>query len=77
MYRTVEHWWNQSWGTMNRRDLWLLRDEEIPPGDDGAWAMKVRLGKDEGTFPYRTEARVREDITILLSDHGPWKRIEP
>lgn len=76
MERLVKHLWNRSWGTMNRRDLWLF---EV---DDG-WLVRMREGHlpiAEGAFAAETEARemfdsIRDDSGITWKDitgvHAP------
>jgi hypothetical protein len=67
-YRTVEHWWNESWGTMTRRDLWLRTN-------GWAWQVGWRHGHSEGTLRYPGERDAREQIAALLGEGGPWKQV--
>lgn len=71
----VAHWFNGSWG-WGRRVIKLFRNTDVPLGQDGAWTLYVAMRQDlEDEFPYRTEARVRADIEILLTDCGPWSLV--
>jgi hypothetical protein len=47
----------------------------VPLDTDGAWTLYVAVWRHDGEFPYRTEARVREDIQELLGGQGPWSLI--
>lgn len=64
----VEHHWNQNWGRLFRRDLWLQED-------DGEWSLRVRIGEGEGTFRYRSEADARRQLELLLAEKGPWTQL--
>lgn len=80
MTRTlVGQWWNQSWGRMNRRDIWLYRNDDVPLDAPGAWTLRVHDGWTfDRTYNYAHEDRVREDIQKLLdsNDIGEMVRID-
>lgn len=78
MERLEQHLWNRSWGTMNRRDLWLFET------DDG-WLVRMREGQQrsvENVFPDEDQARgmfesIRDDSGSVWKDitgvHAPRK----
>lgn len=67
-HHVVERWWNGSWGTMSRRDVWLRTNGET-------WQVGVRDGHTEGTLRYPDETRARQQLDLLLSEAGPWRQI--
>jgi len=75
IWHAVEHWWNGSWGTMTRRDVWL------EAGDHQVFRVRWRGGdwrERDGVF-HTTEARVAVNVLSELlgdvpTDNG-WKRL--
>lgn len=66
--RVVRHWWNGSWGRLNRRDILLKTDGE-------RWELETRLGGVEGKikhFPVPDEAKALEVAQRWMSD-GPFR----
>jgi len=72
--RTVEHWWDGSWSTLWRRDVWLLTDGT-------SWRVQWREGTDEAdlqTRDYRDEAGARAAVRGLLDTHeAQWRNLTP
>jgi hypothetical protein len=68
----VYHWWNGSWGSMTRRDVWL---ETLDHGrflirwHGGAW--RDRDGRYTTSSPAAAEAAIR---ALLVADQS-WKEI--
>lgn len=59
---TVEHWWNQKWGRLARRDVWLRRDGE-------EWVVQARQGDGDSRVwsrAYEVEADARAMLAGLL-----------
>lgn len=78
MRRLVEHWWNRSWGRMNRRDIWLYRNDDVPEGAAGAWTLRAHNGWHwEHDWTYADESEARGWLQRLLdtNDLGEFKRI--
>lgn len=75
----VEHWWNQLWGRLNRRDLWLHRDGEIPEGTTGAWTLRVSDIDGDQTYRYATESEARGVLQRMLdtNDLGEMSQVGP
>jgi len=76
MIEVLEHWWNGSWGTMTRRDVWLEADDAGP-------LLRVRWrGGDwrdrDGIFD-TTEPRVAVVVLVELLGERPadngWQRL--
>lgn len=74
--RLVGRWWNGSWGTWTRRDIWLF--------EDGArWRVRARDGGENGrdlTWPlfakeYEARALVERLISTAPGPAGQWKDI--
>lgn len=73
-----EHWWNGVWGRMNRRDVWLYRNTEVPEGERAAWMLRVHKGWSwELDWVYSREERARADLQELVdtNDIGDMRRI--
>lgn len=66
----VEHWWNGSWAGLFRRDV------RLQVTDTGTWQLWVRYGHDDKAFDYKDEADARTEMALLLSEEGPWKRVD-
>ena len=68
MMRTVEHWWNGSWGSMTRRDVRLQVD-------DGQWRVLVSTpkGAEVAIVYHSREDLARNELELLLSERGPWR----
>lgn len=66
------HWWNRSWGTMTRRDVWL---ERLPDGrflirwHGGAWTDR------DGRYTARRPEVAIAVLRALLVPDQPWKEI--
>lgn len=69
--RTVERWWNGTWGRMARRDVWLRTDGQ-------RWDVWVRDGGADGRnehTEYDTEAAARAALVELLEERWDWRRL--
>lgn len=68
----LAHWWNRSWGTMTRKDVWV---EQLP---DGRYQVRWRGGRwrDRDGVCWRSS---RDDawtaVKGLLEDGSDWKRM--
>ncbi|WP_165823187.1 hypothetical protein [Micromonospora globispora] len=63
-------WWNQSWGRMARRDVWLVSDGRL-------WQVRGRLGGDGGQevshdFSDEVSARAMVD-RMMKTSAGTWR----
>jgi hypothetical protein len=67
--RVVEHWWNGHWGKWNRRVV------KLRATDGGAWEVYAMAWDKERVLVYADESAAREQVELLLSEHGPWKKL--
>lgn len=71
----VERWWNGTWGSLARRDVWLWRTA------DGGWRVELSLGGlDDGVrehedFDDEAAARVFLDRALAQGGSG-WRRLD-
>jgi hypothetical protein len=69
---TVEYWWNQHWGRMARRNIWLKTDGT-------SWRVEARAGDSDSHTWHRDcgdEAAARALITEMQARSGDtWKRL--
>lgn len=75
----IAHWWNGSWGSLVRKDVWLDRLDdgrfEIR-WSGGDWGESRRVGR-VGRCWRREPAAVTEALRSLLGDDlGAWKDLE-
>lgn len=65
-----QHWWNGTFGTLFRIDLWLQEDA-------GQWSIRVRWSTyPEQTRHYRSEDDARRQLALWMTENGPWKRVD-
>lgn len=68
----VTHWWNGTWGTMTRRDVWL---EQL---DDGRFQVRWRGGdwRDrDGRYITRSPKVAVAAVRALLSTGTGWREL--
>ncbi|WP_143728327.1 hypothetical protein [Micromonospora cremea] len=63
-------WWNRAWGSIARRDIWLVSDGRL-------WRVRGRLGGDGGRevfydFPDEGSARAMVD-RMMKTSAGAWR----
>ncbi len=69
--RVVRHWWNGSWGRLNRRDVYVRTD-------GSAWEVEARLGGAEGRVTVRAcdgEASAVALATSWLDERFRWQQL--
>lgn len=63
-------WWNQSWGRMARRDIWLLSDGQV-------WRVRGRLGGDGGQevlYDFTDAGSARSMVDRMMkTSAGTWR----
>lgn len=70
--RTIQHWWNGTWGRLARRDIYL-RSQTV-------WRVELRQGGAEGrtkewTFDSEAQARELIDQAIAAGQSGVWRQV--
>ncbi|MCW3818631.1 hypothetical protein ONA91_29750 [Micromonospora sp. DR5-3] len=68
----VTRWWNNSWGRLTRRDVWLAREVR--------WHVIARAGDSETgkvlRWEFDTEQEARQMVRRLVhADGGQWREM--
>jgi hypothetical protein len=70
--RTIERWWNGSWGRLVRRDVFLREHR-------GRWQVETRQGGAEGrgrAWTFDDEQEARRWLARCLDDgRGGWRQV--
>jgi hypothetical protein len=71
MARVVEHWCNNRWG-------WGRRIVKLQISDEGRWEVYAfsGWGDREWTLVFGDEQRARAEVAELLTECGPWWRLD-
>jgi hypothetical protein len=69
--KTLEHWFNGLWGTMNRRDIYLRINSAGP-----LWEIEARQAGQVAFGEYASEAQARRMLDeIVSSGPGSWRQL--
>lgn len=71
--KELAHWWNRSWGTMARCDVWVGRL------DDGQYLVRWRGGdwRDrDGRYWTPDIDAARDAVRSLIGDGSEWTRVD-